>query len=43
MVGVAQSVVCGYLYPKMVGLWGRIADMRIFDTRPGRVKRWVEC
>ena len=23
-----RSVVCGYLYPKMVGLWGWIAGVR---------------
>lgn len=28
VVGVARSVVCGYLYPKMVGLWGWIAGVR---------------
>ena len=33
VVGVARSVICGYLYPKMVGLWGRAAGVRIFDTR----------
>ena len=40
VVGVARSVICGYLYPKMVGLWGRIAGVRIFDTRLRRVRRW---
>ena len=35
VVGVARSVVCGYLYPKMVGLWGRAAGVRIIDTRRG--------
>lgn len=28
VVGVARLVVCGYLYPKMVGLWGWIAGVR---------------
>ncbi len=32
VVCVARSIVCGYLYPKMVGLWGRAVDVRIFDT-----------
>lgn len=28
VVGVARSIVCGYLYPKMVGLWDWIAGVR---------------
>ena len=40
VVGVARSVVCGYLYPKMVGLWGWIAGVRIFDTRLRCERRW---
>ena len=36
VVGVARSVICAYLYPKMVGLWAWTADVRIFDTRPWR-------
>lgn len=40
VVGVARSDVCSYLYPKVVGLWGWIADMRIFDTRLRRERRW---
>ena len=44
-VGVARSVICGYLYPKMVGLWERIAGVRIFDTRLRRVRSWsgISC
>lgn len=40
VVGVARLVVCCYLYPKVVGLWGRIAGMRIFDTRLRREHYW---
>ena len=40
VVGVARSVDCSYLYPKVVGLWGRAAGVRIFDTRPGCVWLW---
>ena len=35
-----RSVICGYLYPKMVGLWAWIAGVRIFDTRLRRERRW---
>ena len=41
VVGVARLVVCGCLYPKVVGLWVWIAGTRIFDTKRRLGRRGV--